>query len=66
VCEHPAGTLIAVHRTVEGDAIRETFRTLRLREGERPARAFSFLEVEGEDDSADEIDILGLAQGKQP
>lgn len=66
LCEHPAGTLIAVHRTVEGDAIRETFRTLRPREGEKPARAFSFLEVEGEDDAAEEIDLIGLARGRKP
>ena len=31
--------------------MRETFRTLRPREGQKPVRAFSFLEVEGEETS---------------
>jgi hypothetical protein len=65
LCEHAVGTLIAVHRTVEADAIRETFRTLRPREGEKPARAFSFLEVEGEDDAAEKVDLIGLARGRE-
>lgn len=58
LCEHPAGTLIAMQRVFENGEIRETFRTVRNDDGVTPSRAFTFLEVEGED----EIDILSLAQ----
>ena len=53
---HPAqDTLVAVHRTTEDGAVHETFRTLRPRNGPKPLRAFSFLEVEGDDDAAGRI-----------
>jgi hypothetical protein len=63
LCNHPADTLIAVHRTTEADGIHEAFRTLRPRIGPKPLRAFSFLEVEGEDDAqpAESIDLIGMA-----
>jgi hypothetical protein len=36
---------------------------LRQREGAKPARAFSFLEVEGEDEQPDdEVDLIGMAE----
>jgi len=60
--DHPLDTLIAVHRAREDGAIRETFRTLRPRQGEKPLRAFAFMEVEGEEDPGDTVDLLGLAQ----
>ena len=50
LCDHPHDTLIAVHRTFEDGAIREAFRTLRPRGTRKPMRAFSFLEVEGEEE----------------
>jgi phenylpyruvate tautomerase PptA (4-oxalocrotonate tautomerase family) len=58
----PADTLVAVHRTWEDGEVRETFRTLHRREGEKPARAFSFLEVEGEEDKdpGEQIDLIGM------
>jgi hypothetical protein len=63
LCTPPADALIAVHRTYEDGAVRETFRTLRPREGARPARAFSFMEVEGEDEAtAKEINLLSIAE----
>jgi hypothetical protein len=63
LCAQPKDTLIAVHRTFEDGAVREQFRTLRPREGARPARVFSFLEVEGEEESqpGDDIDLIGMA-----
>jgi hypothetical protein len=63
LCTQPKDTLIAVHRTYENGEVREQFRTLRPREGAKPARAFSFLEVEGEDGEqpGDEIDLIGMA-----
>jgi len=61
--DHPAGTLIAVHRVYEDGAIRETFRTLRPRAGEKPQRAFAFMEVEGEEEPGDDVDLVDLARG---
>lgn len=60
LCDHPLDTLVAVHRVHENDSIRETFRTLRPRNGPKPLRAFSFLEAEGGDEAADEVDLMKL------
>jgi hypothetical protein len=66
LCNHPQDTLIAVHRAHEDGAIREAFRTLRPKGGPKPLRAFSFLEVEGEDDEPGErVDLVTLAQGER-
>jgi hypothetical protein len=63
LCDHPLDTLVAVHRSFDDGAVRETFRTLRPREGPRPLRAFSFLDVEGEDDAAEErVDLAAMLQ----
>jgi hypothetical protein len=62
LCEHPLDTLIAVHRSHEDGAIREAFRTLRPRNGPKPLRAFAFLEVEGEDETVEELDLAALAK----
>ncbi|HZD90375.1 MAG TPA: DUF6505 family protein [Pseudolabrys sp.] len=63
LCDQPQDTLVAVHRTYEEGELREAFRTLRPREGPRPARAFSFMEVEGEaDDSGEEVNLVELAE----
>lgn len=63
LCTPPADTLVAVHRTYEDGAVRETFRTLRPREGAKPARAFSFMEVEGEDEAPrEEVDLIAIAE----
>ena len=64
LCDHPSGTLIAVHRAREDGAVRETFRTLRPREGEKPLRAFAFMEVEGEEEPDETVDLVSLAQEK--
>jgi len=61
--DHPPDTLIAVHRTREDGAIRETFRSLRPRQGEKPLRAFAFMEVEGEEEPGETVDLVGLAHG---
>jgi hypothetical protein len=61
LCTQPQDTLIAVHRTYEGGNVREMFRTLRPRVGTKPARAFSFLEVEGNDEPAEQVDLVELA-----
>lgn len=61
LCNHPADTLIAVHRTTEADGIHEAFRTLRPRNGPKPLRAFSFLEVEDDMQPAESVDLIGMA-----
>ena len=66
LCEHPRDTLIAVHRTYEDGDIRETFRSLKSRAGPKPLRAFSFLEVEDQDEiPAEEVDLVTLAEGER-
>lgn len=63
LCTQPPDTLIAVHRTFEAGEVHEAFRTLRPRNGPKPLRAFSFLEVEGEDAQADDkVDLAALAE----
>ena len=61
LCTQPQDTLIAVHRTYEDGNVREMFRTLRPRAGAKPARAFSFLEVEGDEQPVEQVDLIGLA-----
>jgi Family of unknown function (DUF6505) len=63
LCSQRQDTLIAVHRTYEDGNVREAFRTLRPREGAKPARAFSFMEVEGEDEPTpdEQVDLISLA-----
>jgi hypothetical protein len=63
LCSQAQDTLIAVHRTFEDGAVRESFRTLRPRVGAKPARAFSFLEVEGEDETpSEQVDLVAIAE----
>jgi Family of unknown function (DUF6505) len=66
LCSKPAGSVVAVHRSYEDGAVRESFRNLRPREGTKPAGVFAFLEVEGEDEpsEADDeaIDLAALAR----
>jgi Family of unknown function (DUF6505) len=63
LCSQPQDTLVAVHRTFDKGEVRETFRTLHPRQGQKPARAFSFLEVEGEDEAPGEsVDLIGMAE----
>jgi Family of unknown function (DUF6505) len=65
LCVYPAGAVVAVTRSYEEGAIRETFRALRPREGAgQHARAFEFLEVVGEENGPDEyLDLAGLGKG---
>ena len=62
LCTVPLDGVIAVHRTFEDGAVRESFRVLRPREGLKPTRVFSFLEVEGEDEPSELIDLAALAE----
>jgi Family of unknown function (DUF6505) len=64
LCSEPQDTLIAVHRTFENGEVRERFRTLRPRPGVKPARAFSFFDVEGEEEPGEAVDLIGMAGKK--
>lgn len=63
LCNQPKDVLVGVHRSFEDGAVRETFRSLRPREGAEPSRVFAFLEVEGADDEkpADQVDLIAMA-----
>jgi hypothetical protein len=65
LCNYPHDTLIAVHRSHDGGEIRETFRTLRPRGGPKPLRAFTFLDVEGEEELAENVDLAALAKERK-
>lgn len=67
LCDHPPQTLLAVQRSVENGEIRERFRTLKPRPGAAEAdrlhahaSAFTFHEVEGDGEPAEEVDLRGL------
>ena len=72
LCDHPAQTLLAVQRSIEDGEICERFRTLKPREATTDAdrlhahaSAFTFHEVEGDDEPAEEVDLLGLMGTEQ-
>jgi hypothetical protein len=68
LCDHPADTVLAVHRMREGGEVRERFRTLRPRDVPTVgadarhlyARAFEF--VESDDEPAESVDLIGLSE----
>jgi hypothetical protein len=62
LCDQPVDTLVAVHRSFDGGEVREAFRTLKPRNGAKPARAFSFFDVEGEDEPGETVDLVGMAE----
>ncbi|HEY8578655.1 MAG TPA: DUF6505 family protein [Beijerinckiaceae bacterium] len=71
LCEHEVGSLLAVERRVEGGDLRERFRTLRPRPAAPGAdrthafaRAFTFHEVEGEEEPEERVDLVSLADRK--
>lgn len=63
LCDHPEGTLLAIHRSAEADGVRETFRTLHRRAGGLdPAQAFRFVEIDEEATPGEAVDLLALAK----
>ena len=63
LCDHPPGTLLAMHRAGEAAGVRETFRTLHRKTARLdPAQAFRMVEVEEEDGPIDEVDIRTLGR----
>ena len=72
ICDHPEGTVLAVQRGIEEGEIRERFRTLHQKAREKgadslhaQARAFTFVESEGEESAIEEhVDLIGLMKDK--
>jgi hypothetical protein len=64
ICTHPISALIAVHRSASDGAVRESFRRLQLREGQRHGKAFLFMEVE--DDIARDNDLNLANMSEEP
>jgi hypothetical protein len=62
LCDHAPDTIIAVRRTFEDGEIREAFRTLRPRGARTPMRAFSFLDVEGEEEPEERGETIDLTR----
>jgi hypothetical protein len=60
LCEHPPDTLITLERSVEGDTIREVFRSLQPRDGGRHWHAFSLAD---EPELEDKVELMRLARG---
>jgi hypothetical protein len=66
LCDHPAGVIVAVTRSVEGGSIREAFRSLRPA-AQSPSRAFNFVEIVGAEQDQDEhLDLAALREGARP
>ncbi len=65
LCNHDPDTLVALHRTADGGEIREAFRTLKARADRKSFRAFAFMDVEGEEEPGDGVDLVNLAQGER-
>lgn len=62
LCTHPIGALIAVHRSAGGGEVRESFRRLQLREGQRHGKAFSFMEVEDETEPDSNLNLAKMSE----
>jgi hypothetical protein len=61
LCTHPVGSLLAVHRSAADGEIRESFRRLKLREGQAHGRAFSFMEIEDEPEPESGPDLADMS-----
>ncbi|CAN5432618.1 DUF6505 family protein [soil metagenome] len=63
LCDHPDGLLIAVSRSRDDAGIREAYRTLRPSDGADHHRPFQFVEVTGDDDTDEHLDLAKLQHG---
>lgn len=62
LCTHPISALLAVHRSVSDGDVRESFRRLQLRQDQRHGRAFSFMEMEDDTESEDNLELAKLSE----
>ena len=67
LCDHPEGTLLGLHRSAEGEGIRESFRTLHRRADRlQPIGAFRLVEIEEEEEPAEEVDLVAILKDGRP
>jgi hypothetical protein len=62
LCTHPVSALIAVHRSANDGEVRESFRRLQLREGQRRGKAFSFMEVEDDTEPDSNLNLANMSE----
>jgi hypothetical protein len=62
LCAHPLSALIAVHRAASDGEVRESFRRLQLRAGQRHGKAFSFMEVEDDTEADSTLDLAKMGE----
>ena len=62
LCTHPISALIAVHRSASNGEVRESFRRLQLREGQRHGNAFSFMAVEDDGEADSDLNLANLSE----
>jgi hypothetical protein len=61
LCDHPSGTLLGMNRRIEGDIVRESFRTLHRRADHLPpAVAFELVPVDDDNDAAENVELVEL------
>ena len=62
LCTHPISALIAVHRSASNGEVRESFRRLQLREGQRHGKAFSFMEIEDDTEPDGDLNLANMSE----
>ncbi|WP_298376913.1 DUF6505 family protein [uncultured Bradyrhizobium sp.] len=62
LCARPVSVLIAVHRSMIDGEVRESFRSLRLREGQGHGKAFSFMELEDDSDPDGNLNLADMSK----
>lgn len=73
LCQHEAGTILAMHRILEGGEIKERFRALHVRDHaprgadrlHSHARAFEVVESEDDEEPDERIDLVGIIGDKR-
>ncbi len=69
LCDHPPGTVLALTRRIEGEEVRESFRTLHLRDAPHTSYetlpVFGIVAVEGEEEPAEHPDLTTFAARRQ-
>ena len=62
LCTHPISALVAVYRSASDGEVRESFRRLQLREGQRHGKAFSFMEVEDDTEPDSNLKLANMSE----
>lgn len=65
LCTHPVSALIAVHRSASDGEVRESFRRLQLREGQRHGKALSFMELEDDTEPDNTLSVAKMSEAQR-